>query len=302
MAFIECNFFSETLQRTVTFNAIIPADKGLFADRREAPTGFDSTRSHRPQNFKTLYLLHGGLGNHTDWVNGTRIHMWAQEKDLAVIMPAGDNRSWIDDPSGSALLGQYGQYVGRELVQFTRNTFPLSPRREDTFVAGLSMGGFGALVNGLRFPEVFSRIAALSPGLLYGDLIPGYDDLPNEDLSFAFGDSYRDDLRRVLGNLDAVVGSNRDYKGMLATLKRTGADIPGIFLACGESDIILNRSQDFHRYLNKLEVDHHYEEGPGGHDWTFWDGAIKKVLDWLPLSETAQDGRHSGNVVVSRAS
>src|SRR5690606_1778832 len=87
------------------------------------------------EGFKTLYLLHGGLGNYTDWMGGTRIQMWAQEKNLAVVMPSGDNRWWIDDIEGSSMIGNYGRFLGEELIDFTRRTFPLSSRRQDTFIA-----------------------------------------------------------------------------------------------------------------------------------------------------------------------
>ena len=98
---------------------------------------------------------------------------------------------------------------------------------------------------------------------------------------------------------DSAAGSDRDYKAMVTRLKAAGADIPEIFLACGESDFILERSRDYHRFLEREGVAHRYEEGPGGHDWTFWDTYIKKVVDWLPLDEDARDGRHSGNVMAS---
>jgi putative tributyrin esterase len=298
MALIECNFYAETLERTVTFNAIIPTDKSLFIADQEQSTGFGAGSDHRPE-LKTLYLLHGGLGNYSDWLSGTRIHMWAQEKNLAVIMPSGDNRWYIDDEEGSSQFGNYGRFIGEELIDFTRKTFPLSSRREDTFVAGLSMGGYGALVNGLRYPDTFGRIAALSPGLVLGDIIPGYSENDDQNLILALGDDYLRTLERVFGSPDRIVGSNRDYKGLITRLKDAGADIPGIFLTCGESDFIVARSRDYHRFLEREGVDHTYLEGPGGHDWTFWDSSIQTVLDWLPLDADARDGRHSGNVAAS---
>ncbi|MCD8069530.1 MAG: hypothetical protein LUE87_11760 [Lachnospiraceae bacterium] len=82
MALLEVNFVSKTLFRAVTFKAILPVDKLM-------PPG--TKKTEEPKSFKTLYLLHGLLGNQEDWVSGTRIQRWAEEKDLAVIMPAGEN-------------------------------------------------------------------------------------------------------------------------------------------------------------------------------------------------------------------
>lgn len=292
MALIEVNFYAETLQRTVTFNAVIPTDKSLFsAPDEQAPA---------TEEFKTLYLLHGGLGNYTDWLGGTRIQMWAQEKNLAVIMPSGDNRWWIDDLEGSSMAGNYGQFLGQELIEFTRRTFPLSHRREDTFIAGLSMGGYGALVNGLRYSDKFSRIGVLSPGLMLGDLVEGYDDPPLPSMD-AFIPDNRRMLERTFGDAANLVGSDRDYKGLITRLRQSGSDIPGIFLAGGVDDFLLERIRDYHRFLQNQDVAHVYEEGPGGHDWTFWDAHIKKIIDWLPLDEDAVDGRHSGNVMPANA-
>lgn len=128
MAFIEMNFMSEALMRTVTVNVILPADKLM-------PPGVPKLEL-RP--FKTLYLLNGVMGNHTDWMNATNIQAMAEEKNLAVVMPGGENMFYLDHEDIHAL---YGEFVGKELVEFTRKIFPLSDKKEDTFIGGLSMGG-----------------------------------------------------------------------------------------------------------------------------------------------------------------
>ena len=135
MALVQVNFISKMLSRTVTFNAIIPLDKISFGEEEVA--------EEKP--LKTLYLLHGAFGNYTDYLSGTRIQRWAEEHNLAVIMPSGENQFYVDKPSRGE---NYGAYVADELVEFTRKMFPLSHKKEDTFIAGLSMGGYGALING----------------------------------------------------------------------------------------------------------------------------------------------------------
>ena len=153
MALIQVNYLSKALFRTVPLNVILPVDRISFQ------TG-TYTESGTP--FKTLYLLHGLLGNYTDWVTGTRIQRYAEEKNLAVIMPSGDNAFYVN---GRTRNNDYGTFIGEELVYITRKMFPLSAKREDTFIAGLSMGGYGAIRNGLKYAETFGYVAGLSSAL-----------------------------------------------------------------------------------------------------------------------------------------
>lgn len=123
MAFIQMNLLSQKLMRTVPVNVILPVDKMIFPGMPK--------REDKP--YKTLYLLHGVFGNYTDWAMGTRIQRFAEENDLVVVMPSGDNAFWVDQPVTGNF---YGEFVGKELVELTRKMFPLSHRREDTYIGG----------------------------------------------------------------------------------------------------------------------------------------------------------------------
>lgn len=274
MAIIEVNFISKCLMRTVTFNAIIPVDKfGPQAENAE----------QKP--LKTLYLLHGIFGNYTDWVNGTRIQAWAEANDLAVIMPSGENRFYLDDEKSGEL---YGEFIGKELVEFTRKLFPLSDKREDTFIAGLSMGGYGAIRNGLKYAENFGCVIGLSAALVHDT----WKDADNSAPIFTFRRSY---YEAIFGEYDKVKGSDKDPKALLLKLKEEGRTVPKMYLCCGTEDGLVTANRDFRDFLNENGVDLTYVEGPGKHDWVFWDTYIKKVLDWLPLNRTGA-GINSGNV------
>lgn len=274
MAIIEVNFISKCLMRTVTFNAIIPVDKfGPQAENAE----------QKP--LKTLYLLHGIFGNYTDWVNGTRIQAWAEANDLAVIMPSGENRFYLDDEKSGEL---YGEFIGKELVEFTRKLFPLSDKREDTFIAGLSMGGYGAIRNGLKYAENFGCVIGLSAALVHDT----WKDADNSAPIFTFRRNY---YEAIFGEYDKVKGSDKDPKALLLKLKEEGRPVPKMYLCCGTEDGLVTANRDFRDFLNENGVDLTYVEGPGKHDWAFWDTYIKKVLDWLPLNRTGA-GINSGNV------
>src|SRR5690242_5946628 len=142
MAIIDVKFFSNALARQVSYKAIIPADRAVFPG--------SPPKEVKP--FKTLYLLHGIFGDYTDWLVKSRIALFAEEHNIAVIMPSGENGFYVDH---EAFRSFYGDYIGKELVEETRKLFHLSNEREDTFIAGLSMGGYGALRNGLKYYHNF---------------------------------------------------------------------------------------------------------------------------------------------------
>ncbi|KAI4448986.1 hypothetical protein C823_003515 [Eubacterium plexicaudatum ASF492] len=166
MAVFQVNFMAETLGRTVPLYVILPTDKVYFPGMKKRAEG---------KPYQTLYLLHGIIGNYTDWLYGTRIQRWAQERDLAVVMPSGDNCFYLDQPWN---CNMYGEFIGKELVSFTRKTFPLSDRKEDTFIGGLSMGGFGAMRNGLKYNRTFGRIFSLSGAFIVDETLLEKADSP----------------------------------------------------------------------------------------------------------------------------
>ena len=273
MAHLTCNFFSKSLMRTVDITVILPTDKYVASDPHYQP----------PKTFKTLYLLHGIFGSTTDWIIGTRIAAWAAEKNLAVVMPSGENKFYVDRPDS---LEYFGEFIGKELVDFTRRTFPLSTKREDTFIGGLSMGGYGALRNGLKYHETFGSIVALSSALLIDDILVSTYDHPN-----LLGNRHY--YESIFGDLSKLKGSDMDYYALIDGLKKE--DIPHIYMACGDDDKLRKQNDSFHQYLTKKGIPHEYQTGPGGHDWVFWDTFISKALAWLPLDEASQ-GVSSGHV------
>lgn len=276
MALIQVNFLSKSLMRTVPLNVILPVDKLTFPGVPE--------REDKP--FKTLYLLHGIFGNYTDWVSGTNIQRWAEEKDLAVVMPSGDNMFYVDQENAH---NYYGELIGQELVEMTRKMFPLSHKREDTFIAGLSMGGYGAIRNGLKYHDTFGYIGGLSSAML----IDGLEERTNEEPLFI---NRKDFAESFFGDLSKVKESDKNPEWLVKKLVEEQAELPKIYLACGTEDSLLAPNQKFRNFLQASGVDVTYEEGPGDHEWDFWNRYIKKVIDWLPLEDHTEAGMNSGNV------
>ena len=271
MALIQVNYLSNALVRTVPVNVILPVDKVDSKTRGYAPV---------TKPFKTLYLLHGMFGNYTDWAANTRVQRWAEERNLAVVMPSGDNMYYVN-----SLLpfNDYGKFVGEELPQIMSAMFPLSRRREDTFIAGLSMGGFGALRNGFKYSDTFGRIAALSSAITVLD--PAAPPIAGD--------------KAVFGDLEAAAATDKNFQVCYARLKERvaagEAQMPGIYLACGLDDPFIASTRAFRDQLAADGVELTYDEEPGAHEWDFWDRQIKKVIDWLPLDD-AEQGFGSGAI------
>ncbi len=276
MAFMTMNIMSNSLKRQVPVNVIIPADK------LEAPG--TTPRGDKP--YKTLYLLHGLIGNHMDWVTNTRIIMWAEENNLAVVMPAGDNAFYVDQPWAANM---YGEFVGKELVELTRKIFPLSHEREDTFVGGLSMGGFGALRNGLKYSETFGYVVALSGAFVVEDL----KDLTNDTPLFM---RRKDFMESWFGDTAKVLDSDANPKYIAAENIKSGKVNPKVFMACGKDDDLLPANQDMYDDLKKKGLDISLTIDEGNHEWNFWDKYLKIAIDTFLPTETSQMGINSGNI------
>lgn len=275
MAFIQMSVLSKSLMRTVPVNVILPMDKMMFPGMPE--------REEKP--YKTLYLLHGIFGNYTDWVCGTRIQRYAEENNLVVVMPSGDNAFYVDQPAAHNF---YGKFIGEELVELTRKMFPLSRKREDTFIGGLSMGGYGAMRNGLKYSDTFGCIISLSGALHMEEMATRtqYDGFFIESKGFA---------EACFGNLSKLLHSDKNPKWIVRELKKAGKTLPKIYMACGDKDSLLGPNKEMAAFLKEQRADVTFEIGPGAHEWDFWDTYIKKAIDWLP-TENCGLGINSGNV------
>lgn len=274
MAVLDISVMSSSLMRTVPVKVLLPADK----------IGPDGKLTERRQ-YKTLYLLHGIIGSQNDWTIGTNIARWALEKDLCVVMPAGENKFYVDNEKEHNL---FGQYIGQELPELMQRMFPLSARREDNFIGGLSMGGYGALLNGFKYSRNFSRIIALSSALITYDIDKAADDTGN----FMGSRSY---LESIFGDLSQVENSDKNPVWLARKIKEAGQPLPEIYMAVGKSDGLLGVNRRFLGEIRSLGYTVTYEEGEGAHEWDFWGRYIQKAIDWLPLSASGQ-GVTSGSV------
>ncbi len=264
MALIHMTYLSQALLRTVELQVILPVDKFMAAGN-----------DRESKDFKTLYLLHGLLGSSMDWISGTCIQRWAEERELAVVMPSGENSFYFDHvlPNNA-----YGRFIGQELPAMMRKTFPLSEKREDTFIGGLSMGGYGAIHNGLKYCDTFSHIIALSSAI----------HMFQED-----GDGFYQELA-CFGDRKEAEKTDLNPKVAFENAQRKGL-APDIYMACGTEDDLLGVNRELKTFLEERGAELTYVEVSGRHDWDFWNGQIYEALKWLPL-DVHSTGINSGHV------
>lgn len=262
MAFIQINIMSESLLRNVNINAIIPVD----SDPLQRTS--DLTISENTEKYPVLYLLHGIFGNQNDWGNMTVIQRLAEKKKIAVIMPSGDNKFYIDHPETH---DYYGSFIGEELVDITRKLFPISHEKQNTFIGGLSMGGYGALRNGLKYHNTFGAVAGLSTA--------NFVDMDIER-SEPINDSF---LTAIFGNLEEAKYSDLSIDYLIRKNAEQNCNDQKIYLACGNDDVLLNGSVELCDLFKRKGYDITFEHGAGGHDWDFWNTYVRRMIDWLPI-------------------
>jgi len=253
MAFFEMHCRSELLKRAVTVNVLLP----------------DTIIGNGEKPVKTLYLLHGLSDDQSIWMRRTSIERYAAERNIAVIMP-DVGRSWYTDTAYGA---KYFSFVTEELPALCRGFFRgLSDRREDTFIAGLSMGGYGAIKAALRCPEKFGGCASLS----------GSFDIWAERRLAAMQE-WRGIFGFDLEDPSQLAGTEHDIFALARKNREAGIAFPKMFIWCGESDSesLLGANRLFHEELSQLDVAHVYKESEGNHSWKWWDLHIQPALDFL---------------------
>ncbi|MDR0929103.1 MAG: esterase family protein [Oscillospiraceae bacterium] len=251
MALLQVHFRSQVLQLNMMMDVILP--------ERPCP---------RPDGrWPTLYLLHGIGGDHTVWQRRTLIERYVEKRDVAVVMPEVHRSFYTDMRHG----GRYWTYISEEVPQLCERMFPLSPERADRYVAGLSMGGYGAMKMGLRCPDRFAAAASLSGAVDVASI--EVNERGEADVSF---------FEDIFGDHEAMRAHGDDLCAVAEDLIAQGAAVPRLYMACGTEDFLLSNNRGFmRRYGEALSIT--YEEGPGSHTWDFWNEYILKVLDWMGL-------------------
>ena len=266
MALAHVNFFSEVLGLCCQADVILP----------QKLQGIGQEGANREGEVPVLWLLHGASDDHTIWQRRTSIERYAAPLGLAVVMPAVQLSFYTNMEYG----GRYFDYVTEELPAIMREFFHFSPRREDNFVAGLSMGGYGAFKCALTKPEQYAAAASLSGAL---DIVSLVTRRPPGGRRSA-GPRQPNLMKMIFGNLRNLKGSQHDLLHLLEQNAASQVELPALYITCGTEDFLYTDNLTFRDRAQQLGVPLTYHEEPGTHEWGYWDRNIQKVLDWLPLA------------------
>jgi S-formylglutathione hydrolase FrmB len=215
----------------------------------------------KQDSFPVLYLLHGLSDDHTAWQRFTSIERYASAAGLAVVMPAVGRSFYADEANGH----RYWTYLSEELPELVESFFRVSRRRQDTYVAGLSMGGYGAVKLALSHPERFAAAASLSGAL--------------DVVALAAQPERRDFFGRVF--VGGAPGPGDDLFALLA--KVPSGSLPPMHISCGAEDPLADLSRRFVSAASAAGVSVTTDFPAGTHEWGLWDDIIQDVIDWLPL-------------------
>jgi putative tributyrin esterase len=254
MAVLRCDYFSEVLEVGTSMTVLLPQateeQVGVATDRAAGTVAGDPP---------LLYLLHGLSDDATAWQRYTGIERYAAEHGLAVVMPQAGRSFYADEAHGA----RYWTHLTEELPEVVSSFFRVSQRREDTFVAGLSMGGYGALKWALHHPDRFAAVASLSGAVDVRKLLPARPEI----------------YRRVF---DERIGPDDVLEELLQ--RHAASDLPPMYIGCGTEDDLFDGSVQFAEQAAAAGVEAHTDFRPGGHEWAVWDATIPDVLAWLPLA------------------
>lgn len=245
MAVFHCTFRSEVLSARVPFNFILP--------------------ENCTEDVPLVLLLHGLSGNQDDWLLFSTVERLLAEHKMAAVLPDGQ-KSWFCDMKHG---GKYATYIGEELIEYVRSVFPVTKKREKTFAAGLSMGGYGALKLTLRHPDTFAACGALSGAV---DIFARFELGDRHEQGVAiWGEDY----------LKVIPGSVDDTYHLAKKLEAEGKKKPWIYQACGTEDKRLHENHLFRDFIKDRGYVYEYFEGPGRHNWDFWNVQIVNVLEFF---------------------
>lgn len=239
MAHITVNFKSDALDMPVMFDVLIPQGRG---------------------GYKQLYLLHGAGGDRESWLLKSRVADYVENKNIAVIMPAGNNMCYVDNVYDRC----YFSFITEELVDKMQQWFSLSSSASDRYIAGMSMGGYGAVYAALKNKNMYNAAFSYS-GLL--DILERYDNPQGIDMYPVFGK--RENLQDDTFNINNIVLKNNEIVD-----NRTK-----FFITCGENDKRIHMSRKFYENAKKNNYNIAYVTQPGEHDWDYWDVCIKNTIN-----------------------
>lgn len=266
MISIHCNFQSYILSTRVDIDVYLPNVIDFMND----VTDYKQHYSFAP--FKTLYLLHGAWDCGRQWIENTSVMRMAEEQGIALVLPSVGNSFYANTRTGFL----YEDYFMKEVLGFVRAMFPLSEKREENFIAGVSMGGYGALKTVIKRPDLFSKCFVMSSVV---------------DISYSVRiiRAIGVETDHTLGKWKELKDSEYDLIPMIDALEEGGKELPELFLVECTGDYLIDSNRAFHQTLTEKGIPHTYREYPGIHEWKFWDEHLKECMEFIRGGEGQKD-------------
>lgn len=267
MSLVKMNFQSKYLGNFTNINILLP-DRPRQADPKEYYSS--------GKKYKTVWLFHGTGGDCNEWLNMSRIMMYASERDLIVVMVSAMNSNYVNWPKfGMGYM--FYDFLTEELMPLVYNWFPASDKREDNFIAGLSMGGRGTATTAFNHPELFAGAAILSASPV---------EYTEEELNQG---GYMGKRTQICvenaGGVEAFLNSPENVWEISKKCVEDGVELPKLYFATGGDDTrVLENLKKWIPYADSIGLKAEYEVIPGyAHEWRFWDLAIQKAFDYFDL-------------------
>jgi S-formylglutathione hydrolase FrmB len=247
-AFRDETFQSAALGRPIKYRVLLP-------------DGYD----RGAKRFPVLYLLHGLEGHFDDWSTRTDLAERVRSLPLIVVMPEGAD-SWYTNAADAS--GRFEDYIATDLVHDVEAKFRAIRARYGRVIAGLSMGGYGAVKIALKHPGLFQAAVSLS----------GAFDATDPPFAESFP-AHTEAMGRIFGS--PASDTRRDNDVFALAGKVTVAGAPAIYVACGESDRFLASNRRLVEILQKRGFTYEYHETAGAHGWDYWNRQIVPLLAWV---------------------
>ena len=245
-------FQSKLINATLPYNVILPVD-------------YDTSTTTR---YPVLYLLHGLFGHYSDWATRTNVADYAANYRMIIIMPEG-NDNWYTD-SASVANDKYESYILKELIPDVDQRYRTIDARYGRSIAGLSMGGYGAIKFGLKAPDKFVFAASMSGAF-------GVTRFTEKDLGPG-----RQELTKLFGPVDSETRQANDLFTILEKMTPPRvSSLPYFYFDCGTEDspLIFPYNRQLAAAMFDKKIPHEFRELPGDHSWGYWDQQVREVLE-----------------------
>lgn len=248
---IERKLVSKLMAREMPYRVILPMN---YANPKPSA-----------KRYPVIYLLHGLTGRYSNWTDRTKVWDYSAKHEFIIVTPEGEN-GWYSD-SVTKPNDKYESYIIQELLPEIDKNYRTLADRDHRFIAGLSMGGYGAIKFGMKYPDKFAMVGSFSGAL------------GAASFTAKSAGNIGKSIEEIFGAEDSETRKSNDVFGLLKTITPEKIkELPFIYQSCGTEDFLIQNNRDFLALMNEKKIPHEYREHPGAHTWPFWDEQVREFL------------------------